>query len=1289
MLTAEQERHVLRQAVQRGILRDDQISALAEAKASGGKPLRYGPRLDALLRSGLIDRPLVEELLQELRAAEETTDDLPPLAEVLRAPEKPADAATAPSSQATRPKVDAPASPLPPSEAAVPTDGPLALAMSARSGAGSASSIPSAVSARSGSGGSSALPSGASARSGSGGSSALPSGASARSGSGGNPAVDGGGSASSLPPSASSLDEPTPRVRVSLPLPEPLRKWARYDILDILGQGGMGVVYKARDRRLGRPVALKFIRVSDEKTVQRFLHEARAQARITHENICKVYEVGEVARHPYIAMEYVDGESVLAVNRRLKTPEKVQLIKDVAEALYAAHNHGIIHRDIKPHNILVERRGDGRLRPVLMDFGLARDVQSSIHLTESGVVMGTPGYMSPEQAQGRVGEIDLRSDIYSLGAMLYELLVGRPPFDGTATVQVLIQVLNDEVIPPREIDPTVPRDLEAIVMKCLKKLREERYQTAQALADDLGRALRGEPVEAIGNTLVSRLRFRLHGQVWFLPAVMVAGLLLFAGAFWVVRSQMRAQTEQRIAQTRAALAQQAATDLRELTLFMRAAYAQPLHNVKREREVIGKRLALLEARLPTLEPAVQGPILVALARGLLLVGEAEAAEGRLRQAIATGYDPPEAEEALGRALSLRHAALAEEVRRSPDPLWVSRRLRELDAELLEPARRALTRGLAMTGVESPALGQARLQLLQADYDGAQRSLGHAVAEAPWLPEIALLEAQNARERMFSIAPNAAAATDDPVKTEVERTLTLYARAVDMARSDPAAYLEQALLIETLMQRRLRHGGEIEELGKQLQDACQKALLASPELPGAYILLGSAEAMLAEKQAQRDEDPSLSLKRGLEAIEQALLREPTSLAGRLLGNRLRKLEVASAVERGQDPATAFQTAIEQAQSGVRAVEKSSWLWDDLGAIHLLRGEYEVEHGEDPSAALKEARAAFEQARSLEAGDPTATLSLVRIAILSARHALRQSADPDKLLAAAAPLLDEQERRYPGDVAALLLRSEVLLLQAEQELRSGRSPEKVIATAQSSLEHVRRLRPPLPPPPPGVVHVREPDPVDLGQAQGEILLARWALKNNQPATRPLLAGLALLGGRTVGATDAAPQPKPDARELHLRGELEYLHALSLRSEGKPPDAALHAAELALEQAIADNAQRASTHILLARVHLLSAELGKKPRPAQKPAQKDEKKPDTALLQGLRAVAAALKIDPGRAEALAIQGRLLLRQAQRAPKAEQASAAEPARLALDRALQRDPLLAAEFGLDRERAQALSSPP
>src|SRR5689334_14000047 len=224
----------------------------------------------------------------------------------------------------------------------------------------------------------------------------------------------------------------------------PVADWERYELRELLGKGGMGAVYKARDRRLERIVAIKFIHGADPGLTMRLLREARAQARIEHPNVCRVHEVGEVAGRAYIALQFVDGEPLHAAAARMSLDERIAALRDVVLAIGEAHRHGIVHRDLKPANVMVERSDDGRWVPIVMDFGLARETTVDPALTRSGALLGTPSYMSPEQARGDVHAIDRRSDIYGLGATLYELLTGRAPFAKAPLAQVLAQVIHDE-----------------------------------------------------------------------------------------------------------------------------------------------------------------------------------------------------------------------------------------------------------------------------------------------------------------------------------------------------------------------------------------------------------------------------------------------------------------------------------------------------------------------------------------------------------------------------------------------------------------------------------------------------------------------------------------------------------------------------------------------------------------------------------------------------------------------------------------------------------------------------
>jgi serine/threonine-protein kinase len=291
----------------------------------------------------------------------------------------------------------------------------------------------------------------------------------------------------------------------SRPLSEKTNSVGDYEILEEIGRGGMGVVYKARHRSLDRRVALKMLRAGELATpadLQRFRNEAKIVANLDHPRIVPIYEVGEQDQRLYYTMKLIDGGSLMASLPSFQTNPRAaaELVADIAQAVHHAHEQGILHCDLKPSNILLDKDG----RPNISDFGLARWLETDGSLSESGVVVGTPSYMSPEQAAGRYRETSPLSDVYGLGAILYALLTGRPPFQGMTTLETLDQVRTLEPVPPTRLEAHVPRPLEAVCLKCLHKEPRLRYASARALAEDLQRYLAGLPTNARSAGLAAR-----------------------------------------------------------------------------------------------------------------------------------------------------------------------------------------------------------------------------------------------------------------------------------------------------------------------------------------------------------------------------------------------------------------------------------------------------------------------------------------------------------------------------------------------------------------------------------------------------------------------------------------------------------------------------------------------------------------------------------------------------------------------------------------------------------------
>jgi WD40 repeat protein/serine/threonine protein kinase len=275
------------------------------------------------------------------------------------------------------------------------------------------------------------------------------------------------------------------------------KRLGKYELLEELARGGMGVVYKARHTGLGSIVAVKMIRsgvLATATDVERFQREARAAARLQHPNIVTIHDIGEQDGQHYFSMDYVAGANLaeLARVKPFSPKQAAEITAGIAEAIQYAHEQGVLHRDIKPSNVILTPEQ----RPRVLDFGLARVVADDSQLTVSGTPLGSPCYMSPEQAAGHLRDVDPRSDVYSLGALLYELLTGRPPFQAATAVETLKLVLETEPIPPRRFNSTLPLDLETICLKCLEKEPKRRYSTAEDLRRELGRFIHDEPIHA-------------------------------------------------------------------------------------------------------------------------------------------------------------------------------------------------------------------------------------------------------------------------------------------------------------------------------------------------------------------------------------------------------------------------------------------------------------------------------------------------------------------------------------------------------------------------------------------------------------------------------------------------------------------------------------------------------------------------------------------------------------------------------------------------------------------------
>ena len=331
-------------------------------------------------------------------------------------------------------------------------------------------------------------------------------------------------------------------------LPATVKYFGDYELLEEIAQGGMGVVYKARQTSLNRIVAVKMVlagHLASDADIHRFTVEASTAAKLHHPGIVPIHEVGQQGGQHYFSMDLIDGSNLAhMICTDPPTPiAAARIVKEISDAVAYAHSQGTIHRDIKPSNILVDTNG----KALITDFGLALRVEGDHELTRTGQILGTPSYMSPEQASGKRGEIGPQSDIYSIGAILYELLTGRPPFRGETSVATIQQVLAEEPVPPSRHNSAAPRDLETICVKCLQKEARERYATAELLSDDLGRFLADEPILArpVGALEKGWRWCRRNPTVACLTTAVVVVLLLglASSTYFAIEAEQRARSE--------------------------------------------------------------------------------------------------------------------------------------------------------------------------------------------------------------------------------------------------------------------------------------------------------------------------------------------------------------------------------------------------------------------------------------------------------------------------------------------------------------------------------------------------------------------------------------------------------------------------------------------------------------------------------------------------------------------------------------------------------------------------
>ncbi len=673
--------------------------------------------------------------------------------------------------------------------------------------------------------------------------------------------------------------------------------WGRYRLIEVVGEGGMGRIYKAYDPALNRYVAVKILKVDDPVLVKRFLREAKSQAKVDHPCICRVYEVGVHEGKPFIVMQYIQGETLDRAHHEMPLEAKVRVIRDVALALHAAHKNGLIHRDMKPTNIMVERSEDGDWKAYVVDFGLAKEKEIG-QTTITRMIIGTPPFMAPEQAKGKNRMLDRRTDVYGLGATLYTILAGRPPFEG-GVLEIIRKLIEEEPVPLRKINRSIPRDLETIVMKCLEKDPQRRYESAKALAEDLDRFLNGEPVKAQRASFLYRTGKKL--RKYRTVALLLTGVLLVSSALSI--ASLRSRWKQKKITS---LAREYDMEIRYIENMLWYAYTKPIHDIRGELSLIRDRLRLLEKLIKEKGALSMGPGYYALGKGYMALGDYRTARKYLNLAWDKyGYRAPEVSYSLGITLAMIYLQEAEKASQINDESIRKRKLKELERTYLTAAS-LLLQTSRPNGAQPWEYGKAILAFIRGDYALAIKRLRQAYSRFPWLYDAKTLEGDI---YVTMAEKEKGAGNRDRALALFQKAEQVYRELIRKGESFPKAYKALCRLQSRVMELMIYQTDTAprQALEKAL-DSCNKAIEINPEDVTPYVLLARAHLQWAHHLIFVGNDPETVIKKSLSFAEKALTIQENSIPALLIKGNAYLIQASYVRAKGKDPAMLLSRAI---------------------------------------------------------------------------------------------------------------------------------------------------------------------------------------------------------------------------------------------------------------------------------------------------------------------------------------------------------------------------------------------
>jgi serine/threonine-protein kinase len=732
----------------------------------------------------------------------------------------------------------------------------------------------------------------------------------------------------------------------------------RYEILDRLGEGSSAVIFRAMDRELRRPVALKLQRpgvARNEVGRQRFRREAQAVAGLAHPNVVTIHDAGEVGAQSYLVMELVDGRPLSELLREGKLDQRALLVllEKAARGVAAAHEKGIVHRDLKPSNILVTASGE----PKVADFGLAHLVDSTSELTRTGSSLGTPLYMSPEQVEGIAGGITPRTDVYSLGTILYEVLTGRPPHLGETLMEIYGRIVREDPVAPKTANPKIPEDLQTIVLKSLEKDPGRRYPSARELADDLRQHLAGEPIQARPAGLAYRVYRRLRKS----RVVLAAGAaVLLAAAGGIILAEKEKATRLRAVTL---LRDHARTSLEAVLKLRRAGANEAM------KEFVPALEAAYQQALETAPEVAEVEYLVGRMHRALL-DDTKALEFQERALVKDPAYPPALYERAVLLANRYGTALTKavaEARRLPSAAVTARESREAplpDPEGVERSQQELSgvreriladctvlEGLRSKGADLRHIGQAHLltvkgllSFYRGEWVEARSLLTEAVRKDPTLEEAwaalceTLYRQTNAEARRSSDL--------DALLRRWEETEKLYSEAIANDEGYVPHWIGRADARRHRAFNLMRHGRDAIRALNEAEEDLTRALQLNREYPDAWILRTAVRTLKGVVLMDLSQNPTKELEAAGEDARAAIARSGDRTTAWVLLGSLHNEWARWRRRCGENPLPDYDAADKALRRAIELDPSSTQTVNTMGSTRLNRGEYLSHRGLDP-------------------------------------------------------------------------------------------------------------------------------------------------------------------------------------------------------------------------------------------------------------------------------------------------------------------------------------------------------